>query len=46
MQSRDAYEFIELIRHPPASSGPDTLLILDEAWVFLDDPLFAAPIRE
>jgi type IV secretion system protein VirB4 len=26
--------------------GAPTLLILDEAWVFLDDPLFAAQIRE
>ncbi len=26
--------------------GPPTLLILDEAWVFLDDPLFSARIRE
>ena len=26
--------------------GAPTLLILDEAWVFLDDPLFAARIRE
>jgi type IV secretion system protein VirB4 len=26
--------------------GRPTLLILDEAWVFLDDPLFAAQIRE
>jgi type IV secretion system protein TrbE len=26
--------------------GTPTLLILDEAWVFLDDPLFAARIRE
>ncbi len=26
--------------------GRPTLLILDEAWVFLDDPLFAARIRE
>jgi type IV secretion system protein VirB4 len=26
--------------------GKPTLLILDEAWVFLDDPLFAARIRE
>src|SRR5208282_4773085 len=26
--------------------GSPTLLILDEAWVFLDDPLFAARIRE
>ncbi|MDX2266208.1 MAG: conjugal transfer protein TrbE [Hyphomicrobiales bacterium] len=25
--------------------GPPTLLILDEAWVFLDDPLFAGRIR-
>jgi len=27
-------------------SGRPTLLILDEAWVFLDNPLFAARIRE
>ena len=26
--------------------GRPTLLILDEAWIFLDDPLFAARIRE
>jgi len=26
--------------------GAPTLLILDEAWLFLDDPLFAARIRE
>ena len=26
--------------------GRPTLLILDEAWVFLDNPLFAARIRE
>jgi type IV secretory pathway VirB4 component len=26
--------------------GRPTLLILDEAWVFLDHPLFAARIRE
>jgi type IV secretion system protein VirB4 len=26
--------------------GPPTLLILDEAWVFLDNPVFAARIRE
>ena len=26
--------------------GRPTLLILDEAWTFLDDPLFAARIRE
>ena len=26
--------------------GSPTLLILDEAWLFLDDPLFAARIRE
>lgn len=26
--------------------GSPTLLILDEAWVFLDNPLFAARIRE
>lgn len=26
--------------------GSPTLLILDEAWVFLDDPLFSARIRE
>ena len=26
--------------------GSPTLLVLDEAWVFLDDPLFAAQIRE
>ena len=27
-------------------SGLPTLLVLDEAWVFLDDPLFAGRIRE
>jgi type IV secretion system protein VirB4 len=27
-------------------NGPPTLLILDEAWVYLDNPLFAARIRE
>jgi type IV secretion system protein VirB4 len=27
-------------------TGRPTLLILDEAWVFLDHPLFAARIRE
>ena len=27
-------------------NGRPTLLILDEAWVFLDDPLFSARIRE
>ncbi len=27
-------------------TGAPTLLILDEAWVYLDDPLFAARIRE
>src|SRR3546814_2703019 len=27
-------------------NGRPTLLILDEAWVFLDNPLFAARIRE
>ncbi len=27
-------------------TGRPTLLILDEAWVYLDDPLFAARIRE
>jgi type IV secretion system protein VirB4 len=27
-------------------TGPPTLLILDEAWLFLDHPLFAARIRE
>lgn len=27
-------------------NGRPTLLVLDEAWVFLDDPLFAARIRE
>ena len=27
-------------------NGSPTLLILDEAWVFLDDPLFSARIRE
>jgi type IV secretion/conjugal transfer VirB4 family ATPase len=27
-------------------TGRPTLLILDEAWVFLDDPIFAARIRE
>jgi type IV secretion/conjugal transfer VirB4 family ATPase len=27
-------------------TGKPTLLILDEAWVYLDDPLFAARIRE
>ncbi|WP_072389288.1 conjugal transfer protein TrbE [Hyphomicrobium sp. CS1BSMeth3] len=26
--------------------GRPTMLVLDEAWVFLDDPLFAARIRE
>ena len=26
--------------------GRPTLLVLDEAWVFLDHPLFAARIRE
>ncbi|MFG1260560.1 conjugal transfer protein TrbE [Xanthobacter flavus] len=26
--------------------GAPTLLVLDEAWVFLDDPVFAARIRE
>ncbi len=26
--------------------GSPTLLILDEAWVFLDDPLFASRVRE
>src|SRR6185437_10653676 len=26
--------------------GRPTLLILDEAWVFLDNPIFAARIRE
>ncbi len=26
--------------------GRPTLLVLDEAWVFLDDPMFAAQIRE
>jgi type IV secretion system protein VirB4 len=26
--------------------GAPTLLILDEAWVFLDDPVFAAQVRE
>ena len=26
--------------------GRPTLLVLDEAWIFLDDPLFAARIRE
>jgi type IV secretion system protein VirB4 len=26
--------------------GPPTLLVLDEAWVFLDHPLFAGRIRE
>ena len=26
--------------------GRPTLLVLDEAWVFLDDPVFAARIRE
>jgi type IV secretion system protein VirB4 len=28
------------------SDGRPTLLVLDEAWLFLDDPLFAARIRE
>ena len=28
------------------SMGAPTLLILDEAWIFLDHPLFAARIRE
>jgi type IV secretion system protein VirB4 len=27
-------------------NGRPTLLVLDEAWVFLDDPLFASRIRE
>ena len=27
-------------------TGKPTLLILDEAWLFLDDPMFAARIRE
>jgi len=27
-------------------TGKPTLLILDEAWLFLDDPLFASKIRE
>ncbi|MCC8977257.1 conjugal transfer protein TrbE [Bradyrhizobium acaciae] len=27
-------------------AGRPTLLVLDEAWVFLDDPLFASRIRE
>ena len=27
-------------------TGKPTLLILDEAWLFLDDPLFANKIRE
>ena len=27
-------------------TGAPTLLVLDEAWVFLDDPLFAGRIRE
>ncbi len=26
--------------------GPPTLLILDEAWMFLDDPIFSGRIRE
>src|SRR3546814_11505520 len=26
--------------------GAPTLLVLDEAWTFLDDPLFAGRIRE
>src|SRR5438445_5614498 len=26
--------------------GPPVLLVLDEAWVFLDDPAFAGRIRE
>ena len=26
--------------------GPPTLLVLDEAWTFLDEPMFAARIRE
>src|SRR3546814_13157708 len=26
--------------------GAPTLLILDEAWLFLDDPVFAARIRQ
>lgn len=30
----------------PAFTGRPTLLVLDEAWVFLDHPLFAARIRE
>jgi type IV secretion system protein VirB4 len=29
-----------------ASTSRPTLLILDEAWTFLDDPMFAARIRE
>jgi type IV secretion system protein VirB4 len=29
-----------------AFDGRPTLLVLDEAWLFLDDPLFAARIRE
>jgi type IV secretion system protein TrbE len=31
---------------PTGQGTRPTLLILDEAWVFLDDPLFAAKIRE
>jgi type IV secretion system protein VirB4 len=31
---------------PTGSGSRPTLLILDEAWVFLDHPLFAARIRE
>jgi type IV secretion/conjugal transfer VirB4 family ATPase len=27
-------------------TGPPTLLILDECWLFLDNPIFAAKIRE
>src|SRR3546814_940384 len=26
--------------------GAPTLLVLDEAWLFLDDPVFAARLRE
>ena len=31
---------------PTGQGTRPTLLVLDEAWVFLDDPLFAAKIRE
>src|SRR3989442_9713357 len=43
-----------MIRRPPRSTlfpyttlfRSPTLLILDEAWLFLDDPVFAARIRQ